>query len=77
MILAFTVVATCLPSIATVRVQRKEQDEKQRKWLMLSGAIALITIVGALTDNMILLSLGVLGMIILYCYFLLAPKETI
>lgn len=76
LILAFTAVSACLPSIATVRVQRKEQDPKQVGILAFSGLIALIVILGALY-NELLMYLGIGLMVLMYLYFLLAPKETI
>ena len=75
-ILGFAAISACLPSLATVRLQRIEQDEKQRSLLLLSGSIAFITIIGALEFEP-LMWLGVLGMVALYLWLLFAPLEEV
>ena len=76
MILAFTAVSACLPSIATVRIQRKEQDSKQVGILALSGLVALTVVLGALFSEA-LMYLGIIAMVLMYLYFMLAPMEMI
>jgi len=76
LILAMTAVSACLPSVATVRIQRKEQDAKQLTVLGLCGGIALMVIVGAIAYEP-LMYVGLLCMILAYLYFMLAPKESV
>ena len=74
-ILALTTVSACLPSLATVRLQRKEHHE-QTGVLAWSGLIAIITIIGAIKYEP-LMWLGVALMVMTYLFFLFAPMEIV
>jgi len=75
-ILALTTVSACLPSLATVRLQRKEQGETQKGVLLWSGLIAFLTVYGAIKNETIMW-IGIILMVLTYLYFLFAPIEVV
>jgi len=75
-IVGMSVISACLPSLATVRLQRIEQDERQKILLLVSGAVALMTIYGAIKNEK-LMWFGVLCMIAMYVFLLFAPIKYI
>jgi Ca2+/Na+ antiporter len=75
-ILALTAVSAGLPSLATVRLQRIEHDEGQRRFLALSAGVVFLVVIGVLY-NKIIMAIGILLLCALYVFMLFAPRDKI